>query len=390
VSQERLKPIPLAWPQICTLEIMLAGQWQDLTVATAHPADLVHIETALADLDRRKFQPTAYSSAIWQATLLRHVEGTALVQVSQGDKLYLSLSLKKKRRPLPLYQVQLSGIGGSGLPLIDKEIPEAAWNTFLAAQDHPVLLMQVPMDGQFYQMMKSQTGHFSIIDQWQRAGLRPVGTFENWFEQNFERKRRKEYRRLRNRLAEEGELVSEALSRSDDVTAWVEDLLALEAAGWKGKRGTALKAKAGLAEALHEAAAKLHLLGQFRIWRLRLNGKTIAALYAMIDSDEAWLGKIAFDESLGRFSPGVMLMLDVTERLFAEKTLRLIDSCAIPQHPMIDNIWRDRISMATVMVAPPGMSTLRFKSTVFAFKNRGYLRDMVRDLYYKLTGRHRS
>ena len=85
-------------------------------------------------------------------------------------------------------------------------------------------------------------------------------------------------------------------------------------------------------------------------------------------ASSAWLGKIAFDEAFAKYSPGVLQILDATESLFAEGGIALVDSCAIPDHPMIDNIWRDRIAMADVLIGTPNMPSARFKAMVAAEK----------------------
>ena len=63
----------------------------------------------------------------------------------------------------------------------------------------------------------------------------------------------------------------------------------------------------------------------------------------------AWAWKIAYDESLARFSPGVQATMEFTEALVADDTVA-VDSCATPDHPMIDHLWRERLAMADLMI----------------------------------------
>ena len=110
----------------------------------------------------------------------------------------------------------------------------------------------------------------------------------------------------------------------------------------------------------------------------------------MVEGAQGWIVKIAYDEAFAKFSPGVMLVLDATEALFAEPQLKLVDSCAIPGHPMIDRIWRDRIEMVDVLVAPARVSRWRFAATVAALKSHAKLRDAAKSLFYRITKRKRS
>ena len=265
-----------------------------------------------------------------------------------------------------------------------------ALTAFLRKVSQPVLLHSVPRNGPLWDALTAASGHVAILDQWERAGLEIAGSYENWFETNFERKRRKEYRRLRSRLSEQGNLEALSLSPGEAPAAWVDELLAIEAAGWKGERGTAINFVPKAASLLQEAAAGLSASGKLRFWKLSLDGRVIASLYGIVEGNEAWLGKIAFDQNFARYSPGVLLILHATEQLFAEAGIARVDSCAIPGHPMIDNIWRDRIAVADVMIAHANAGALRFAATVAAERLRRTLRTTARDIFYKLTGRHRS
>ncbi len=66
--------------------------------------------------------------------------------------------------------------------------------------------------------------------------------------------------------------------------------------------------------------------------------------------DTAFLWKIAYREAAARFSPGVQLVLHLTEAQLGDETLAATDSCAVPRHPMIDRLWRDRMDLADVVV----------------------------------------
>ena len=91
-----------------------------------------------------------------------------------------------------------------------------------------------------------------------------------------------------------------------------------------------------------------------------------------------------------KFSPGVLLVLYATERLFAESGITLVDSCAIPGHPMIENIWRDRCKVADVMIAPHSVGVKRFALTLRAERWRRAAGKFARDTYNFLRGRKRS
>jgi CelD/BcsL family acetyltransferase involved in cellulose biosynthesis len=246
------------------------------------------------------------------------------------------------------------------------------------------------VNGPFWNQLARQDAQVSILKSWERAALNLTGTYETWAESNFGAKRRKEYRRLTNRLSELGSFESVSLDVGRDCKPWVADLLALEAAGWKGKRGTAIATNSVLQAAFKDSCQFLAAAGKLRFWKLAIDGKTIAITYAIVEGNQAWLHKIAYDEAYAKFSPGVLLVLYATERLFAESGITLVDSCAIPGHPMIENIWRDRIKVADVMIAPNSIGVKRFAMTLKAERLRRGARKMASDIYNFMRGRRRS
>ena len=75
----------------------------------------------------------------------------------------------------------------------------------------------------------------------------------------------------------------------------------------------------------------------------------------------AFWWKTAYDEDFAAFSPGVLLALDVTSTLLADKGLTLTDSCACADHPMIDRIWAERIAIGDLFIAYDGVQGQRFR-----------------------------
>jgi CelD/BcsL family acetyltransferase involved in cellulose biosynthesis len=293
------------------------------------------------------------------------------------------MPVTRQRFPVPVLANCATPVSTYGLPHLDLDMAVPALTAFLRQAEGPVILHSVPRSGPFWDAITAAAGHVAVLGQWQRAGLKLEGSFETWFETNFERKRR-------TRLSELGRFDTVSLKAGDDAGPWVADFLALEAASWKGRRGTAIIANPIAAATLGEACEGLSRSGKLRFWKLTLDGRTIAILFAVVEGDSAWLGKIAHDDAYARFSPGVLQILHATEELFAEGTIAHADSCAIPDHPMIDHLWRGRIAVADVMLASASYGAWRFAAVAAAERLRRTLRALARDLFHKLTGRHRS
>ena len=359
-------------------------------------AAIERLAPAWHGLGTHPFVPAGSHLADWLLPSLRHYSATLPVEILalwRRDRLCGVFAFKAGRGLIR--RSWTSPLSFLGTPLIDQEEPEAVLKRFLEAErGRAILLSTVPASGPFWDMLGQAVaqagGSVEILERWERAALMPKGTAEEWLAGNFDRKRRKEYRRLRARLGEEGKLESISWAKGDPVDPWVDDLIALEAQGWKGRRGTALATDLAMATAFRDALHLLAAEGSLRFWKIVFNGKPIAVMSGLVSGSQGWLGKIAYDEAFAKYSPGVQLILDATETLIDRDRLALVDSCAIPDHPMINNIWRDRIALCDVLIRAPGLSSTAFRLALAAEKGRRKLRASAKTLYYRVTRRQKS
>ncbi len=183
-----------------------------------------------------------------------------------------------------------------GTPLIARHAGVAAIRAFIAAQSgRPILFQSIPHAGAFRDQLeiagRELQAPVRVVKRWQRAALRPIGAYADWFDTNFDRKRRKEYRRLRARLGEQGELESLSWSDAEPVQRWIDALFELEAKGWKGRRGTAMAADPQMRAAVTKALHGLAREGSLRFWKIALDGAPIAMMFALVSGSKAFLVK---------------------------------------------------------------------------------------------------
>jgi CelD/BcsL family acetyltransferase involved in cellulose biosynthesis len=366
---------------------MLAGNWQDYKYEIVSAVKTRGLSVGWDALVANLLQPAGFNAPELVFPILKQGASSKPATLNLGADVLMALPLVEKRTH---FKSLSSPLVASGQPHISNDNIDAVLLSFMNGQDKPLLLNAVPSEGPFLGKLQSQAAQFEVIETWHRAALKPLGKYKDWFETNFDQKRRKEFKRLRARLAEQGTLEIVTLAKDGNPKLFVKDLLALEAAGWKGKRGTAISAKPRLTNALYEAAIDLHAVDKLRFWSIKLNGKCIASLFAIVEGSQAWLGKIAYDEAYAKFSPGVMVILECTESFFGEPKIKLVDSSAIPNHPMIDRIWRERIGMTSVLVAPASIPERRFQLVLRMLKFRLEFRSKLRDLYHKIKGTKRS
>lgn len=332
----------------------------------------------------------AFSNDVWMRAVLAHVPGTrALVSDSDGGSFRLYVA---RRATLPLAHIESvpSALVSSPLPAVSRRPTVAEAQTFLNQLGVPLVLRGVPADHPVTAMLLKAAGHAKVLKTWQRAALDVSGSFDDWLMQNFDHKRRKELKRLKARLSEQGKLELLDLKAGESLAPHLAAFLAVESSGWKGKRGTAINSDAEAAKGLAAGLTAMHAQGKVRFWTMALDGAPVASLFALVDGGEAVLGKIGYVETFSRFSPGVLLIIEATKALFAEEGLQLADANAIPGHPMIDRIWRDRITCMDVVIAGPRVTAATFAIVSHFHGMKDASRAAAKKIYLRLTGRRQS
>jgi CelD/BcsL family acetyltransferase involved in cellulose biosynthesis len=133
----------------------------------------------------------------------------------------------------------------------------------------------------------------------------------------------------------------------------VDDFLALEAAGWKGEERTALAAGPG-AEFFRAICGTFAEAGRLQMLTMQAGDRTVAMQSALIAGEGLFCFKIAYDESLGRFSPGTQLMAETASEFHRRKELEWVDSCSKPRYEPIERLWPDRRELTTILVPGAG------------------------------------
>ncbi len=246
-----------------------------------------------------------------------------------------------------------------GTPLVDADRAEDALVALLDALSarHPrhvgLVLREVPADGAFAQVLQAaearRRGSITVLETYQRAVLvRDAGAGDE-AATLLSAKQRKELRRQGRRLAEHGTLAYARAVTPAEVRAAIERFLVLECDGWKGGRGTALLASPTLATFTRTMSRLLAYDGRCRVDSLEIDGKPVAMGIILVVGARAFFWKTAFDERHARLSPGVQFAVELS-RAQREAGFAMTDSCAVPDHPMIDRLWPDRMALADVLV----------------------------------------
>jgi CelD/BcsL family acetyltransferase involved in cellulose biosynthesis len=336
-------------------------------------------------------QATApFSQLPWIRAMMAQVPGAQLLSVPEVGLPRLAVALQSHRLPFRYHESWITPLTSTGLPAASNMPTARDAVALLERAETAIVFRALPEDHPTTDALLAASSHHHFLNRWERAGLNITGTYDNWLMENFDHKRRKELKRLRARLSEQGVLTVSHLAIGEDVSPFIKAFLELEGKGWKGKRGTAIESDPRLVKGLEQGLLGLHHSGNVRFWMMQLDGKPIAAMFALIDGEEATLGKIAHDEAFSKYSPGVMIILEATEALFAEPGLNFADSNAIPDHPMINRIWRDRIVCMDVVLAGPSVTSAAFNALTRYIGTKHAIRSLLKHAYLRLTGRKRS
>lgn len=278
-------------------------------------------------------------------------------------RLLVPFSVEKPPIPVgvPVMRTWSNPFGPLGTPLLDRDDPVGVVEDFLAMLSRPhlklpkvLMLPEMRLDGPVASVLKTvaETSGLPLltVGRTERPFLESKLDGKAYLKETLSPHHAGEFRRQKRRLAEEGELVHHVARSPDEIRPAIETFLALEAAGWKGRKRTAMAADRYRAAFAREAVHGLAERDMCRIHSLTLDGKPIASLIVFIEAGVAYTWKTAYDERYAAFSPGVLLLIEVTIQHLEDPNIELTDSCAVPDHPVASRLWRERKPIGTLMI----------------------------------------
>jgi len=244
-------------------------------------------------------------------------------------------------------------------PLVEAGEEAAFWTATLATLDAAswapgfLNLRWLAEDGPVHRALAGAR-RAAVVQRRSRAFLRSDLDPQAYYERAVRQKKRKEIRRLRNRLAEQGAVTTHILDDPAALDSWCDTYLAMEKAGWKGEAGSALACRPETQAFFRAAIRAAWDAGRLQFLRLDAGDKTIAMLVNLLTPPGGFLFKTVFDEAYARFSPGVLIQLENLEILH-NPAIAWMDSCAVEDHPMIDSLWTERRALVRVSVPLGGV-----------------------------------
>lgn len=316
---------------------------------------------AWRDLADRAAEPNPfYRPEFLLANVIERGLAVELLVVMDGPRWVACLPVRTlpptPRLPLSSLTALTDEYSFSGTPLLDREVLDAAADGLVelvrAERRAAVLLIGVfESDGPVGRAIEAaaarQGTRLTRLTSFQRAGWRR-STEPHFPGPAFNRSDRRELARRTRLLSAEVGGEPLIVDRSHDPAAW-DQFLAMENAGWKADRGTALASTTPDAAFFRRMCEGMAAAGCLEIVSLEVAGRTVAMECHLIDGPAFWSFKIAHDPAYRKFAPGTQLKYRVIDGL-QDRQFDLANSCAVPDNAHMNRLWPDRRTMEIVML----------------------------------------
>lgn len=242
------------------------------------------------------------------------------------------------------------GYAPVGVPLLDRDRAEAALAALLAApralgEPSRMLLPNAPTEGAFAALLAAARVRQAAYWPVDRGFLDPTALPPDAraaYLDHLSGNRKRRLRKARRRLDGDGTVTFEILADPAVLSAAVDAHVVLEGATWKARVGTSLVQRPEEADLLREAVAGLAAEGRVRIARLRRGETLLASMILPLVDGEAFVLKVASDDSDAAAATGVQLVHRLTEAVLDGCDITRIDSCAPPDFPLATLFWTER------------------------------------------------
>jgi CelD/BcsL family acetyltransferase involved in cellulose biosynthesis len=365
------------------------------------------------DLQARSLEANAFATPELMLAAAQHLPAAqppAALVVRSARKLLGVIPLESARLPvlpgaLNVYSTPWHPVG---VPLVDARQAEQVISHVLAwcaDQAGPInaasgqtlglaglIWRKLPLNGPFATLLAriaATTGReFTVLDAYERPVLTPRAAEENEAPQaSRSASHRKNLRRLSRRMAELGELRVVEASSPAAVNPALETLMVMEAAGWKGARGTAMVQNARLSCFIRVSARLMAANHEASVVTLMLGETPVAAALMLEQKGVHFCYKIAFDPAFARFSPGMVLAHEIGLKLLAKPDFIRADSCVDSADSFMARVWPEGVAFGDVMLALADHRTPAVAAMQFRERLRRRLRAGAKRIYHGLNRR---
>jgi hypothetical protein len=342
------------------------------TMSIYHAAAGYDLQHELDFLSNRAMEPNVFFSSRFLAPAMPRIEDRevrlAIIRDDREDgrsrlRFLMPFSIEKPGFAIGAHIIRAwaNHFGPLGTPLVDAEdAAETIDHVFesLGREDsrmpHVLVLPDVRLQGPFAALARaiaiSRGLPVETANPFRRAMLESMQDGDTYLRDTIKSSHMREMRRQWNLLCKLGETEYKVARQQREVRSRMEEFLLLEASGWKGRKRTALLSDRYRAAFAREAINNLAEADAARIHTIDHNGRAIASMIVLMMNGEAYTWKTAYDENFARYSPGKLLVAQLTEWHLDDANIVRTDSCAIEDHPIMSRFWKEREEMGTLVI----------------------------------------
>ncbi len=208
----------------------------------------------------------------------------------------------------------------SGLLYKDEEALEELINAMIKI-GKPVVLSRIRSDSPEISMLRRiNKSCYCVLNDSMPTPFLPITATWPEFEAAMSSRDRYTLRRARKKANSFGKVHLEIASPGPEtLMPCLEEFCRVEAAGWKGREGTAIIQDERMKRFIFSYAMAASRIGKLRLCSLRINNVAAASLLAVEYFDSFWVLKIGFDEAFARCSPGILLMHETIHHAFQNR-----------------------------------------------------------------------
>jgi len=364
--------------------------------------DSQHIDPLIpfwTDLCNRSADENVYYSPNYTIALLKSICADLKIDVIaawEAGKLIAFLPVTRRHFPFTLLGPSASAwrtkYTFGCTPLIDKDRTEIATRLLVDGMSSldrgEWLLPAVNTNGPTCTALKRELDRrgapWVFTNAFDRASLEPSCTYEQYIRNHVSASRRKSIERKRRRLQDLGKLEFQSHTCGEELDRAVSSFLGLEAAGWKGRAGTALACDPADLAFAHAAFRSRSRRSPCRVDMLLLDGRMVAAVLTVFAGGTGFTIKTCYDETFRHFAPGLVLELELIRSLLTDKWAERLDAATTGSH-VVDVLWSGRIEVADLLFSiAPRQASIRLSAIEKMLAARRRLKAAAKSLVARL------
>ncbi|UNU44169.1 GNAT family N-acetyltransferase [Sphingopyxis sp. YF1] len=344
------------------------GASEAYTVRLLRPVELTDADQARwAELSTAAGTANVFAEHWFMHAALRHAGSAraawlAIVQRRDGGwigALPLTIQPRFGRWPVANWQTWSATNQFLGSPLVRPDAAHGFWTALLRhLDDHGnggTLLhcrqfaWDDPACAALIDVCAASGRGFRLLDRFERAARLPNQILA------LQGKPRARLRSLARRLnRDHGPVSIDIQTSSADCERWINDFLALEQSGWKGRAGSALGCASQTEALFREVIAQGRKHGQVRLATLATGDRPLAMSSWFVGGDRGFGFKMAYDEAYRAYAPGLLLMRHVADEIDRHPAM-LFDTCASAGGNCAQQLWGGNRTIfdCAVAVGPP-------------------------------------